>query len=537
MAGTKPTRAQVLAALRNRRPAFQPKEPYVPTVVKMDRRAREKAQAMCDAVKRASDGKVKRKNQGFEWYSLAIADSDDPELVVRDIIVPQRVLCEPSYVHVPGEFASMARDTVLFENERLGRNDTLVGWLHSHGFHGVGHSTIDDKNFRDLMDTVHLNTVQAIPRKLRLIDGKPTAHVEGDVVALRGKTVDDAVLQFAFADPSNFETVLNSLGVGEEQREAIAQDPQRFLTELLPLLELNAVEYLRKGFGVSVVVNDAGNTYAQLAFMDSTTIIGDPKKTKYSVKKNVQVELVDVDNPIEVPGKKELDELVRERLVFQNSGMMEYKPRRSRSRGNWVTRGLRGIFSSGSGSEQEEVPGTTELVVRDQSGKGGEFDEGSWFDPESRGNGDHVDTELVDLTRAYVTGSREFHPKREDDTQDLSEITTGFAYAAAGYLAQYRSPSVQHATYVDNLLGMVLVHGRSLNEAFSELGAPTVDQESIQHPTLKAEYIPRLAERLEGSFDVKELTFMVRATSGNFQDEMLTYTSTMFGEEKQPSEK
>src|SRR3989338_10373358 len=279
---------------------------YIPEKIVMTQGTRAKAQAICDAVRTIGE-------RPYEWFSFLLASRADQEFIVRDLHLVKGAQVQPSHVSVDGTMHARAAAEILEYNREHGTDYYTIGWLHSHGAGMVGHSGEDDRNFEQLLNSVRLNTQQAVLEPLRLIETAERREIKDGALVISGQQVEDAVFRYATPNTRALEEVLERYGL--TALAGFREVPEgQFLADLLRVVDVTVQQAKIVGFGYSVVVNDKNDDpHALIGYVEEHAITA-PGKLHMKTKQT-RVACVDVDDDVTFD-QRELEALVRERLQF-----------------------------------------------------------------------------------------------------------------------------------------------------------------------------------------------------------------------------
>ncbi|MBI1969490.1 hypothetical protein HYS48_02240 [Candidatus Woesearchaeota archaeon] len=473
----------VLALLQGKEKGDEEEEVLpVPTTVPMSKGTREKAHTICQIVKKVA-------GDSHEWFSFLLASKADPLFIARDLLIVKGTKAERGHVVVEGEHVAKASAEVQELNALLGTDFYIIGWLHSHGGGPVGHSFFDDGNFVQVLNSVRLNTEQAVPTRLDLIESRITKHVEDGKIILTGQDVEDAVIRYVLPKEEAFQALLIKYGI--EKGKRIAVEREAFLADVLELVQLETAEPKIVGFGYSVVVNDRGEEpYALVGVVEEKVITGKGTVKKYAYKTNVEPREVEKDVTAD---PQTLEAMVRERIQFppptkSTIVVLSSRKRRRRGHGRWFGRWLGDSESYKNGvMSPEDIEAHTHSNSSAPSGG---------------------------------TTTTQTRQKRSQDILFLNEIACIFAYHAAAYLTAFESPAVRYSEYLDRVFEMLdQTHSKGLMETIAHVGELYSDEAGVFVPRFEPYKLKRIqdniTDRLAGDPKHPEIRFMLAFIHGD----------------------
>lgn len=388
-------------------------------------------------------GKIVAEEGGspYEWYSLMVARKNDPEYIVRDIVLPANQDVSGGHVQVNGA-------EILKVNERLRSSTDLyvVGWMHNHAEFSTFHSGTDKANMELVLNSVSLNTEKSVHKNFELFLSKPEFKLEHGRLSVAGKELEDVVLEYSLKHPEKIEEMLQRFGIQLNGRLA-PEVALELLKELLSASELETKEPRIAGFAFSIVVNNEDSTpYTEIAVIEEDMLT--KKKRTYN-KERVPLTVVEVPDDITIdmnalrkevkaninlPERPSFLEGIKERFGFGS--------RKSRRRSR-----LRSSFAESGAGRQSKVYQRTSYSTKGYSYSpvDDDFDEGP-------------------------------------DSVNLKELCRLAAKEFMDYLENYTSEDVLHSKYFAGVIEGLL-QSSDVRKAFASAGELTLD-EIVEKPDI-----------------------------------------------------
>ena len=415
----------------------------VPKVIKMTPKAMEKARLLGPEAARIGGG-------AYEWYGLLLANSDDPEFIVRDVILAPDQTVSGAHVQVDGVKVAKAMQEIKELNTKRGTNYCVVGWIHNHANFHTFHSGTDVDNFKTVLNSVSLNTESAVSAELSLIESKPDQALLEDRIKITGDRMLDGSVEYSIKDEAAALALLEKYGVKPEMVDG--KVAIKMLNDLLGVTKVAIKEPKIIGFAYSIVVNNAGDLpYSEIAVLEEFPI---SKKKIHKTPEEIPVQIVEVADDITFT-KEEVEKEIKDKLKFPSYGFISKFLGRGRGGktvygngrflGYWDRYGDFDIDTAAEQAEGVEVvtpAGQTEFQLSDASN-------------------------VHQLKTIDTVVSKPEMEKFTESPKNLKKLARVFVEKALDYIDQYRYSHCQYSGFMDKLMGAV-VGGKSVAEAFEQ---------------------------------------------------------------------
>lgn len=257
--------------------------------------------------------------QDYEWSAFLLAEKDDTEYVVRDLILQkgQKASWGNYYdeeygevvnyagIVMPGDALSEASQIIKERNEREGTNYYPIGWIHGHGdANHLGPSGTDKENFKRVINSVSLNTERVMKTPLNLIETKLIKNIEDGKITFSGKAMEDATIEYE-VDEERARKFL--------ERNGLEGKATALLDSLLESTEMNFFQSDIIGFSYFVIMSNKQEVepYAAIGTLSQKAIT----KTSSEDLLERKITKVTVDNDIKV-NSRSLEKEIKENIDF-----------------------------------------------------------------------------------------------------------------------------------------------------------------------------------------------------------------------------
>ncbi|MBI4143903.1 hypothetical protein HY486_01510 [Candidatus Woesearchaeota archaeon] len=127
----------------------------------------------------------------YEWSAFLLARKKDPTFTIRDLLIQKGQ--DIRYGNVTIDGTAVAQAQARIEKTQL----YVIGWIHGHGnAQYLTPSPTDKTNFNTVLNSVGLNTEQPVKTPLQLIETKITTREDKGKIILTGESNHDATIEF-----------------------------------------------------------------------------------------------------------------------------------------------------------------------------------------------------------------------------------------------------------------------------------------------------------------------------------------------------
>lgn len=446
------------------------------------------------------------KKQGrmdFEVGGFFLVETDDPDFVFRDFIVPKDLPVMPGNILLAEHYDSAARENQDL-NAQHGTNLKLGAMFHVHPSGGKGaglyHSTADDQCLESLLNKFAKTTRRVHESPYRLIESKIQREYGAGELCLRGDALSDAVQRFVYPDDELFFKVLRDFGFKPNPKKFSKPE---FLARLLDAINAQTYEPRLINFAVSFVFGNHHETpYVKVAVQEKYKLSG-TEKTSYNDHYPLKIVPATI-----LPTDEQVAELVKTRVKFRHQ--LPYEARRyveydEDGEISYIERLLEHVQHPGDWKGKKRKKGkdtpaspplvwdkaTHSWVPSQHTFMPGTAPAGGNYALKDGADHQSLTASLADLVKDRVTslaryltrlaslpeaaaptassnsqskqfpvamGSTSLVEKTTENSYAPAEIAQQFALSAMAYLARYRQVDCQYSTYMDSLLGLVGVY-------------------------------------------------------------------------------